>query len=54
MEVLFGHHISEGNLVNTKRQAGESLAKEESVIHDKLLSLPVLHVDETGFWMQGK
>jgi hypothetical protein len=34
MEALFGHRISEGNLVNINWQTGESLAKKESVIHD--------------------
>jgi transposase len=54
MEDVFGHRISEGTMVKINRQAGGSLAGIRSILHEVLLSSPVLHVDETDFRVQGK
>lgn len=51
---LFGVHVSEGTLYNSRRQCFDHLASAEQSIRDALLHSRTIHFDETGMRVQGQ
>jgi transposase len=50
---LFGHFISKATLVKAGASCNNELAGVEDIIRERLKGEPVLHVDETGFRVNG-
>jgi len=50
---LFGHFISKATLVKAVASCNNELAGVEDIIREQLKGGPVLHVDETGFRVNG-
>jgi transposase len=51
---VFGVLVSEGTLYNVRSRCFEALAPAEQEIKTAVLASPVIHLDETGFRVQGK
>lgn len=51
---LFGHGLSSSFLVNTNQRCATMLLPFIRDLKTKLLSEPVLHADETGFYFEGR
>lgn len=51
---LFGVHVSEGTLYNSRRQCFDHLASVEPTIQAALLNSSLVHFDETGMRVQGQ
>jgi len=54
MQNLFGIHLNEGTLNNTLQIAYRNLEKTENAIKESLHQSPVLNLDETGMYVNGK
>lgn len=51
---LFGHGLSKSFLVNNNHRCAVKLAPFITELKEVLLTQPVLHVDETGFYYEGR